>query len=156
MKVKKRRKNSSLDWTIFRLTAILGVNNHKISGLMFHMPLRTPMEISTPSDAARAFVYGLNYKSQLSKRIFNLGGGDSCRTTYEELLKKTFKINGLGMLSFPKKTFAEKNFHCGYMVDSDILEDILHFRRHTLADYYRLNREAVPAIRKFLTIPIRK
>ena len=53
------------------------------------------------------------------------------------------------------KTFAEKNFHCGYMVDSDDLEDILHFRKHTLVDYYRMNREAVPIIRKYLSIPFR-
>lgn len=148
-------QQSRLDWTIFRLTAILGVNNHKITGLMFRMPLDTPMEITTPSDAARAFVNGIEQKPLLSKRIFNLGGGSSFRTSYRELLTENFKINGLGALDFPEKTFAEKNFHCGYMVDSDVLEDILHFRRHTLADYYRLNREAVPAIRKFLTMPFK-
>ena len=41
------------------------------------------------------------------------------------------------------------------MMDSDDLEDILHYREHTLADYYRLNKEAVPTIRKLLTIPFR-
>lgn len=148
-------QHSQLDWTIFRLTAILGVNNHKITGLMFHMPLDTPMEITTPSDAARAFVNGLEHKPLLSKKIFNLGGGISFRTSYRELLSENFKINGLGTLNFPEKTFAEKNFHCGYMMDSDDLEDILHYREHTLADYYRLNKEAVPAIRKLLTIPFR-
>ena len=148
-------QHSQLDWTIFRLTAILGVNNHKITGLMFHMPLDTPMEITTPSDAARAFVNGLEHKPLLSKKIFNLGGGISFRTSYRELLAENFKINGLGTLNFPEKTFAEKNFHCGYMMDSDDLEDILHYREHTLADYYRLNKEAVPAIRKLLTIPFR-
>ena len=148
-------QQSRLDWTIFRLTAILGVNNHKITGLMFHMPLDTPMEITTPSDAARAFVNGIEQKPLLSRRIFNLGGGASFRTSYRELLAENFKINGLGALDFPEKTFAEKNFHCGHMMDSDDLEGILHFRRHTLADYYLLNREAVPVIRKFLTIPFR-
>ena len=82
IKAEKAVRNSRLDWTIFRLTAILGVNNHKITGLMFHMPLDTPMEITTPSDAARAFVHGLEQKKMLSKKIFNLGGGKSFRTTY--------------------------------------------------------------------------
>ena len=61
-------QHSHLDWTIFRLTAILGVNNHKITGLMFHMPLDTPMEITTPSDAARAFVNAIEHKPLLSKK----------------------------------------------------------------------------------------
>ena len=148
-------EQSKLTWTIFRLTAILGVNNHKITGLMFHMPLDTPMEITTPSDAARAFVNGIEKKHLLAQKIFNLGGGAAFRTTYRELLTENFKINGLGKLNFPEKTFAEKNFHCGYMVDSDDLEDILHFRKHTLVDYYRMNREAVPIIRKYLSIPFR-
>ena len=146
-------QQSRLDWTIFRLTAILGVNNHKITGLMFHMPLDTPMEITTPSDAARAFVHGMEHKPLLSERIFNLGGGALFRTSYRELLTENFKINGLGALNFPEKTFAEKNFHCGHMMDSDDLEDILHYREHTLADYYRLNRAAVPVIRKYFTMP---
>jgi hypothetical protein len=119
------------------------------------MPLDTPMEITTPSDAARAFVNGLERKKMLSKKIFNLGGGKSFRTSYRELLAENFKINGLGKLNFPEKTFAEKNFHCGYMMDSDDLEDILQYRRHTLSDYYRLNRDAVPIVRKYLTIPFR-
>lgn len=155
IKAEKAIRNSRLDWTIFRLTAILGVNNHKITGLMFHMPLDTPMEITTPTDAARAFVNGLERKKMLSKKIFNLGGGKSFRTTYRELLAENFKINGLGKLNFPEKTFAEKNFHCGYMMDSDDLENILQYRRHTLSDYYRLNRDAVPIVRKYLTIPFR-
>ena len=155
IKAEKAVRNSRLDWTIFRLTAILGVNNHKITGLMFHMPLETPMEITTPSDAARAFVNGLERKKILSKKIFNLGGGKSFRTSYRELLAENFKINGLGKLNFPENTFAEKNFHCGYMMDSDDLEDILQYRRHTLSDYYRLNREAVPIVRKYLTIMFR-
>ena len=151
----KTVEQSKLSWTIFRLTAILGVNNHKITGLMFHMPLDTPMEITTPSDAARAFVNGIEKKHLLAQKIFNLGGGAAFRTTYRELLTENFKINGLGALNFPEKTFAEKNFHCGYMMDSDELEDILQFRKHTLVDYYRMNSEAVPIIRKYLSIPFR-
>ena len=155
IKAEEAVRYSQLNWTIFRLTAILGVNNHKVTGLMFHMPLNTPMEITTPSDAARAFVNSLEKKTFLSKRVFNLGGGASFRTSYRELLEENFKINGLGALDFPEKTFAEKNFHCGYMLDSDDLEDILHYRKHTLADYYRLNREAVSLLQKSFTYMFR-
>ncbi len=46
-------QKSKLDWSIFRLGAIMG--GHKISKLMFHQPLDTSFEIATPEDTARAF-----------------------------------------------------------------------------------------------------
>ena len=141
--------SSKLDWTIFRLTAIMGVKNHKMTGLMFHMPLPTPMEICMPEDTARAFTNGIQKRAELKNKVFNLAGGPSCRTTYEEFLGINFRINGLGDVDFPPKTFAEKNFHCGNYIDGDDLENITHFRKHTLEDYTRLNEEAVSGIQKF-------
>lgn len=55
-------KNTKLDWSIFRLTAIMGAKNHKISPIMFHVPLETKMEIATPNDVARAFLHALEKK----------------------------------------------------------------------------------------------
>ena len=68
-------QKSKLDWTIFRLAAIMG--GHKMSKLMFHQPLDTSLEIATPQDTARAFVKAIDKREHLSKRIFNLGGGES-------------------------------------------------------------------------------
>ena len=142
-------QNSALDWSIFRLAAIMG--NHKISKLMFHMPLDTHVEICTPEDTARAFVHAIDKKEQLNKKIFNLGGGAECRITYRELLTKSFDLFGLGKLDFPEKSFAEKNFHCGNYVDGDILEDILHFRQDDLDDYFEKVKKGVNPIVKGLT-----
>jgi nucleoside-diphosphate-sugar epimerase len=141
--------SSKLDWSIFRLTAIMG--DHKISKLMFHMPLSTPVEIATPEDTARSFVIALENRSGISKKIFNLGGGVNCRTTYEELLTNMFGIFGLGRLNFPDKTFAEKNFHCGFYEDGDNLEAILHFRNDTLESFYRKEKLKIPFLRKAVT-----
>ena len=104
-------QDSNLQWSIFRLAAIMG--NHKISKLMFHMPLETSVEICTPQDTARAFVNALEHQQELQGKIFNLGGGESCRISYRNLLEKSFEIYGMGKLDFPEKAFAEKNFHCG-------------------------------------------
>ncbi|HHH53895.1 MAG TPA: NAD(P)-dependent oxidoreductase, partial [Bacteroidetes bacterium] len=142
-------QNSKLDWTIFRLTAIMG--GHQISELMFHMPLETPLEIATPEDTARAFVHALNKRKQLSKKIFNLGGGEKCRIIYKDFLKRSFEISGLGKLNFPHKTFAEKNFHCGYYADGDELENILHFRKDTIDTYFEKQKKKTNTIQKFLT-----
>jgi nucleoside-diphosphate-sugar epimerase len=141
--------SSNLDWTIFRLTAIMG--NHKISKSMFHMPLETSIEIATPGDTARAFVNAIENKLHISKKIFNLGGGVNCRTTYKELLTSSFKIFGLGKLNFPQKTFAEKNYFCGYYEDGDDLNNILHFRTDTMESYYQSEKLKIPLWKKVLT-----
>lgn len=137
-------RRSKIQWTIFRLAAIMGVGNHHVSGLMFLMPLNTPMEICTPRDTARAFVHAIDHLEELTGRIFNLGGGRECVTTYYDFLSRNFRIMGLGDLDFPEHAFATRNFHCGIYTDSDELESILRFRRDTLEDYYKMLKETTP------------
>lgn len=139
-------KKSHLDWTVFRLAAIMG--NHKISKLMFHQPLNTALEIATPRDTARAFVNGIEKQEQLSKKIFNLGGGESCRISYQHFLERSFAIFGLGKLNFPQHAFADKNFHCGYYEDGNDLENIVFFRKDSLEDYFRMESEKVSTFKK--------
>ncbi|MBN2781393.1 MAG: NAD(P)-dependent oxidoreductase [Candidatus Marinimicrobia bacterium] len=144
-------RNASVDWTIFRLTAIMGVKNHKVSGIMFHMPLNTPLEIATPEDAARAFLHAIENRALLTKKVFNLGGGPLCRIRYHEFIQRSFRLFGLGKLNFPALAFARKNFHCGYYLDGDELENILHFRRDTIESYFSRIKRSVPEIRKWFT-----
>lgn len=140
-------QESNLDWTIFRLAAIMG--GHKMSKLMFHQPLNTSLEIATPQDTARAFVNAIDKRELLSKRIFNLGGGENCRIDYKGFLEHSFEIFGLGELNFPDKSFAERNFHCGFYKDGDELENILHFRNHSLRDYFEIEKDKVSPFKKF-------
>jgi nucleoside-diphosphate-sugar epimerase len=144
-------RDSGIDWSIFRLTAIMGMNNHKISELMFHMPLETPIELATPQDTARAFIHSLDHLDQLKHKTFNLGGGDQCRILYKDLLMRSFNIFGLGKLDFPVHTFAEKNFHCGYYKDGDELEEILHFREDSLETYFHRIKSGVKPGSKWIT-----
>ena len=146
-------QNSQLDYTIFRLAAIMG--NHKISKLMFHQPLDTALEIATPRDTARAFVNGIEKQHLLSKRIFNLGGGETCRASYKEFLERSFTIFGLGQMNFPKNSFAQKNFHCGYYADGDVLEQIVHFRQDSLEDYFIMEEAKISPVRKLVTSLLR-
>lgn len=148
--------NSKLKWTIFRLTAIMGTNNHKPSPLMFHMPLNTPMEIATPEDTGRAFVNALKHLDILKNNIYNLSGGEKCRIIYSDFLSRSFEIFGLGALDFQDNAFAGKNFHCGYYEDGDVLNDILDFRRDSI-DYYFLNlKKSIPDVKKTATTVLRR
>src|SRR5690554_4705470 len=142
-------QNSQLDWSIFRLSAIMGADNHKISGLMFHMPLATSMEITTPRDTPRAFVNAVGKREELSKQIFNLGGGEECRISYHDFLSRSFEIFGLGELDFPKNAFANHNFHCGYYADGDDLEEILQFRRDNIESYFKEVKKSVSLLIRF-------
>jgi nucleoside-diphosphate-sugar epimerase len=144
-------QESGLAWSIFRLAAIIGVKNHKMSKIMFHMPLDTMMEICSPSDTARAFVNAIEKQGELQNRIFNLGGGPQFRITYRNFLQTNFKLYGLGDFDFPEEAFAQKNFHCGNYVDGDVLENILHFRRDNLETYVQNLKKAISPIQLLAT-----
>jgi nucleoside-diphosphate-sugar epimerase len=142
---------SRLEWSIFRLTFISGVKNHKISPLMFHQPLPTQLELATPEDTARAFIRAIEKKYALMGKTFNLGGGENCRIRYDKFLARMFNIYGLGKVNFPKNAFARKNFHCGFYMDGDILENILHFRQDSVESYFSRVKNSIPKIQRFFT-----
>lgn len=119
-------RSSGMRWSIFRITAIL--KHHKISRLMFHMPLDTKIETCSPGNVAQAFVNAIDHTDELAYRTFNLGGGEKCRITYRDFLNRVFDMAGLGTLTFPPRAFASRNYHCGFYADSDMLNEILHFR----------------------------
>lgn len=145
--------SSKLHWSIFRLTAIMGIGNHKMSGMMFDVPLETPMEICTVRDTARAFVNAIEHTEALTGKIFNLGGGAACRITYFDFLSKAFNAFGLGKVNFPSYAFATQNFHCGHYMDGDELEDILHFRSDDIASYFKRFDASAPKVQRFFTCP---
>jgi nucleoside-diphosphate-sugar epimerase len=140
---------SGIEFTIFRLTAIM--DTPRIDPLMFHMPLDTKLEIASARDTARAFVFGLQKMSQLRGKIYNLGGGELCRCSYRELLKNCFAIYGLNYKYLDEKAFANRNFHCGYYMDGDDLNDIIDFRQDSLASYYEYLKSHVSVHQKFMT-----
>jgi nucleoside-diphosphate-sugar epimerase len=149
-------RESHLKWSIFRLTAIMGINNHKPSEIMFHMPLESKMEIATPGDTGRAFIKAIDHIDELSGKIFNLSGGEKCRIDYRDFLSRSFEIFGLGKLDFRENSFAGRNFHCGYYKDGDILNDILDFRRETIEDYFETLKKNVSLLQKIPTIIFRR
>ena len=147
--------SSKICWTIFRLTAIMGMDNHKPSELMFHMPLNSHLEIATPGDAGRAFVHSLIHLDELNKKIYNLSGGEKCRILYRDFLSRSFEIFGLGKLDFKEDSFATRNFHCGYYADGEILDKIVDFRRETIDDYFFKMKTYISPFRKIMTAVFR-
>lgn len=149
IETEKMIQESKINYTIFRLTGIMG--HPMLDPLMFHMPLNTKMEIASTIDTARAFVNAVYNEKKLNKKIFNLGGGENCRTTYREFLINMFKIYGINIKYLKELAFAEKNFHCGYYKDTKILNDILDFQRDTLDSYYKRVKSETKGLIRFLS-----
>ncbi len=141
IRAEKLVKSGNANWAIFRLAAIMGPQT-KLSPLFFHMPLDTSLEIATARDTGFALVAAIHHRDEIRGRIFNLSGGERCRTSYREFLDRVFNQMGLGRMKLPEEAFAQHNFHCGNYADADRLQDILHFQQDTLEDYYRMLQQS--------------
>jgi nucleoside-diphosphate-sugar epimerase len=139
---------SGLKWSIFRLCGIL-TKQLNIQPLMFHMPLDTALEWCHASDAGLALANAVQ-ASNLSGRIFNLGGGQECRARAHNFLKTMLAIFGIDRTALPTHAFATRNFHSGYYVDGDELNNELDFRRKTLQDYYAAAKKRNPPWKRTL------
>ena len=129
-------RDSGLPFSILRLTYIVWRKKLARDPLMFHMPLATRIEICHTEDTGRAFAAAALNPAALG-RTFDIGGGETCRTSYRDYLDAMFRLFGLGGFGrVPESAFAPSGFHCGWYADSDEAERILGFRRKTLADYY--------------------
>ncbi|HHG84365.1 MAG TPA: NAD(P)-dependent oxidoreductase [Bacteroidetes bacterium] len=140
---------SSIKWTIFRLSGIFNTDL-KPNPLAFYMPLDTCLELTTSRDTGYAMVAAMEHAAALEGNTFNLGGGEKCRLTFREFLDESLEAMGLGAGFLPEKAFAEKNFHCGYYADSNVLNEILHFQRDTKGDYFAWLKESNPNILRAL------
>ena len=147
----KALRESNIKWSIFRLTGIMDPELNKPNPLMFHMPLETSFEICTTRDCGRAFVNALEHEKEIIGNTYNLAGGKSCRAKFKDFLAAAFMVSGLGKVDFPEGAFGTANFHCGYYLDGDDLESLIHFRKDSKEVYFELMSKAIPEWQKFAT-----
>lgn len=135
LKCEKIIKNSSLDWTIFRLSYIVDPNNIKMNAIMFEMPLNTCIEICHTKDVGIALANAVA-EPKVWGKVMNIAGGKECRVVYKEYLKKMMDIYGLGNDFLTEKMFSTENYHCGFMV-TEKSQELLNYQNHTLDDFYK-------------------
>lgn len=128
-------QNTDIEWTIFRLTYIVSMDKLEMDPLMFHMPLRTSIEICHTKDVGLALANAVE-KKEVWGKIFHIAGGETCRTTYREYIQRMLEIFGLGTRSLPEEAFSTGKFHCGFM-DTTQSQHLLQYQQHTLEDYYK-------------------
>ena len=128
-------QKAGITWAIFRLTYIVSPERLQMDPLMFHMPLKTSIEICHTKDVGVALANAVICE-EIWGIISHIAGGERCRTTYEEYIRTMMDIFGLGSDSLPPEAFSTGKFHCGYM-DTTLSQALLHYQEHTLDDYYR-------------------
>ena len=132
-------------WVTLRQTGIMGPVMAEIEDpIMFHNGLDNVLEYASDRDSAvllrnlcrkeRQGALGDNFW----RHIFNIGGGESCRTNTYNFYKNLFGKIGITDLSFVMESSwnATRNFHGQYYLDSDKLNDILNFRNDSLEYFY--------------------
>lgn len=136
------------NWVIFRQSGILNPDLfHNIKPIIFHVPMNDVLEWCTVEDSGRLMLNLVlkDKNNELPKefwnRFYNLGSGEDYRMTNHEFYSIMLKYVGLGKLElfFEPRWFTTKNFHGHYFLDSDILEDILHYRYNTPVPEYVAN-----------------
>jgi nucleoside-diphosphate-sugar epimerase len=139
-------------WAILRQTFIAIPRIYAIMDpIMFHQPPNTHIEIITVEDAGYGLVQTLECPDDFYGRVYNMGGGPSCRVVYSDYIGRFFEIFRMGDYRkiLPRNWFALRNFHCGWYQDSWILNKYLGHWRQSAEDQLKQAENATPSIIKY-------
>lgn len=126
----KRKLNN---YVIFRIPVVL--TNITKENFIYSYKTTSKMEVVTDTDVSYMFARALDKISAINKKIFNVGGGENCRTTGKKLNEDLFKVFGITKKYIDNKLFIDKGFYSYYFKDSDKLDDILQFRNDSISSY---------------------
>ena len=117
--------------------------------IMFHVPIRGVLEWATVEDSGRllANVCGEDLPEEFWRKFYNIGSGAEYRLTnydFECYLLKSINCPAPEKI-FDVKWFATHNFHGQYYLDSDRLEEYLHFRANVpVGEYFARMAKSLP------------
>ena len=151
-------------WVSLRQTGIIGPKMSEINdAIIFHNCLDNALEYVSDRDSGRLLgnLCAMNRSGELPGsfwgHIYNIGGGPGCRIDTFNMYKKLFGMIGITDLSagmLDAKYYGTRNFHGHYFLDSDTLENVLHFRSDTMQycfDSYMKGLGAVGSLSKIIT-----
>ncbi len=144
-------------WVSLRQTGIIGPKMSEIDdAIMFHNCLDNVLEYVSDRDSAVLLRNLCDFQRSGAlpeafwNHIYNIGGGAGCRTSTYDMYRVLFGALGFTDLSYAlldSKYYATRNFHGQYYLDSDKLENDLHFRHDTMQYYYDCYLEQLGATR---------
>ncbi len=108
--------------------------------IMFHVPIRGVLEWATIEDSGRLLerVCRDEVPEDFWNRYYNIGSGEQYRLTNYEFERLLLKAIGCPKPEsiFNTKWFVTRNFHGMWYLDSDVLENYLHFRQNIPVEQY--------------------
>ncbi len=136
-------------WVSLRQSGILYPEIMKnIDPIVFHVPIRGVLEWATIEDSGRllANVCGDDVPEEFWNRFYNIGSGEQYRLTNYDFESRLLSALGLDIEKvFEPQWFAIRNFHGMWYLDSDVLENYLHFRENVpVDDYFRRLVSSLP------------
>ena len=146
------------NWVVLRMTGIIheGLFNN-LKPIVMHVVINGGLEWCTQEDSGRVLrqLVLLDIKRELGNKfwnhIFNISSGKDYRLSNYEFENYILKGNGLPEPSkiFEPNWFVTKNFHGQFYLDSDKLEEILHFREGIpVKEYFKNLSKKAPFIVK--------
>lgn len=137
-------------WVCLRQSGILHAGILKnYDPIMFHVPIRGVLEWATVEDSGRvlANICEDNVPEEFWNRFYNIGSGPEYRLSnyeFECKLLKTISCPPPEKI-FETRWFVLRNFHGQWYLDSQVLEDYLHFRGNIPVDeYFRQLGQQIP------------
>ena len=136
-------------WVSLRQSGILypGILKN-IDPIVFHVPVRGVIEWATVEDSGRLLANVCEdwVPDSFWNRFYNIGSGEQYRLTNYGFESRILKTMGLDIEKvFEPQWFATRNFHGMWYLDSDVLEDFLHFRENLpVDDYFRSMASKMP------------
>lgn len=132
-------------WVSLRQTGIIGDAMSAIrDAIMFHNCYDNVLEYVSDRDSG-VLLRNLSLLDATDRmedgfwsHIYNIGGGEKCRVSTGEMFSRLYGDIGIKDLSnvLKPKMQATKNFHGHYYLDSDMLENYLHFQHDSMEYYY--------------------
>lgn len=109
--------------------------------IMFHVPIRGVLEWATVEDSGRLLerICRDEVPDELWNRYYNIGSGKEYRISNYEF--EVLLLDAIGCPRpekiFEAKWFTTRNFHGMWYIDSDVLENYLHFRANVpIKEYF--------------------
>ncbi len=150
-------KQSGLDFVILRLTATPYLTAEmKDLKQMFGIPLNNRVEFCHPDNVALAIGNAVKNFTAANGKTLIISGGSNQRMLYKDMVGGILGIMGLPLP--PEKKFAQDPYYLDWY-DTSESERLLHFQRHTYADYLqdftqllsrRYGKPFVPFMRHFV------
>lgn len=129
------------NWVCLRQSGILysGILKN-YDPIMFHVPLMGVLEWATVEDSGRllANLCEDEVPAEFWNRFYNIGSGEAYRITNYEFMQHLLCAANCPAPEkiFETYWFVLRNFHGHWYLDSDILEEYLHFRENLPLDQY--------------------